>query len=311
MKKQVTKILVSALIAALPAIAMAAEGQAWRLGLGVSWRDFDGVSIDPGAIGDSDNTLPANGPIGLQGYYNGQFPAYGGPAMRVAVDYATFNGGDEDFGDTDGFSPVLTFELPLWYPSECIEVGIVSNFQFWMLDTDVSASATSADSGPFTTRYEERTTAPGFILTSLPTIEGPGLHAGTTLTGEAELEYDLYELDLGVKASWILGSRLSVHAALGPTLNYSDIEYQASYTATWTPLLGTADPGMDTDAFEDDDSEFSVGAYAAIGAQFNLTDRLALALEGRYDWVSSSAEIEGVDVDLDSLSGLLKLIYEF
>ena len=307
MKKQVTKILVSALIAVLPAIAMAAEGQAWRLGLGVSWRDFDGITIHPGAIGDSDNTNPAAGPIGLQGYYNGQFPAYGG---AVSVDYATFKGGDENFGNSDGFSPVLTFELPLWYPSECVEVGLVSNFQFWMLETDASASATSAAPGAFTTSFENRVAAPGFFL-SPSTGGGAGLHAGTTLTGQADLKYDLYELDLGVKASWILGSRFSLHAALGPTLNYSDAEYKASYTATWTPLLGTADPGTNTDTFKGDDTGFSVGAYAALGAQFNLTDRLALGAEGRYDWVSSPAEVQGVDVDLDGFSALLKLIYEF
>ncbi|OPZ26995.1 MAG: hypothetical protein BWZ02_01809 [Lentisphaerae bacterium ADurb.BinA184] len=306
MKKHLAKFLAVSVLS-IVSVAWAAEGQAWRLGLGVSYRDFDDISIEATAIGDSDNTDPAAGPIGLQGYENGEFPAYVG---ALSVDYAQFLGGDADSDTIDQFSPVLTFEMPFWYPSECVEVGFVSNFQFWMLDADADVAASAVNPGPFATWFEDRTAAPGFII-SPATGGGAGLLPGTTLTGTGDIEFDLYELDLGVKVAWILGSRFSVHAAAGPTINYSEVEYEASYTATWTPLLGTADPGTDTDSFEDDDDKFSIGAYAAVGVGFNLTDRLSLAVEGRYDWLSDVAELDGIEVDLDSFSGLIKLLYMF
>ena len=79
----------------------------------------------------------------------------------------------------------------------------------------------------------------------------------------------------------------------------------------WPAIPLTPDTGRDTVNNDDDELEFQIGGYLSLGALLDVTDRVSLAAEGRYDVVFDEAETDHASVDLDGFSGQLKILFSF
>jgi len=305
-----------AVLAAMPLLTVAQES-GWRMGVGASYRDFGDVDFESFTSPNYDNTDPAAGPLGLQGYTIGGLVAAGVviPDFPTEVpfnaDHASFVGGDGSVGSSDSWAPVITFEqVP--NAEDGIAVTLVSNLQFYQVDVDTDNDPAALDIH----NYQHKATRIGTVPTIAPNPssgENAGPSTGTNVTVESDFEMDLFVIDVGLKASMDVCSGFSIYGAVGPTLNIADIETAQSLEATFFgPANLPGNPGNMRAEEDDDELDFAIGGYISLGGVIQIDERWAIGAEARYDALfGSDPGTSQAEIELDGLSGQLKVLFSF
>ena len=305
-------------LAAIPYVVQAQES--WKLTLGASYRDFDDVSFKATPLMNFGNRVPADGPLGLQGYTDADFAGITVSIPSFPVDYTTYNGGNEDLDGSDSWSPVIGLERTFQTEGRWT-FSWVGNAQYYQMDVTGSDSGNAADAGAFDAfhNFYSVPLVPG-TTPAIPPVPNnltpvPGFSGGTMVTVENDMDMDLVVLDVGLKTGYEATHSITAFFELGPTLSYSDLQTSRSVTATWTPIppaTGATDPGLAVQNSDDDESKLMLGGFISLGGDLKLTERLSASAKARYDVVfADDPTTDHASVDLDGLSGQLLIIYAF
>jgi len=283
----------------------------WRLSLGTSYRDFDRIDFKPFPLRNFSHVDPAAGAVGIQGYVNATFQD-GSPNVPAAftADRVQFPGLDSS---AESWAPALGVEKTLCTRGSFV-FGFVGNLQYHRVKADDSAGATQAAPGEFAAWNQNYNVLAGIIILPPP---GPyytnvGLvDARTSLMVENELELDLYVLDLGLKAAYWPKPAFNFYGAAGPSLTLSDLETEQVESGSWFPIPSTNDGGAYRESRSDSELKLILGGYVALGTEYRITECLGIAAEYRYDLTAEDAETAHAELDLESGSGQVRLIYSF
>ena len=252
-------------------------------------------------FGNQDATL---GPLGLQGYTNTNT---GGFTGALTVDHARYTGGDAEIDGADkvGVAAVAVRPLGLW---EGVRINLMLGAQLFRTDLDDIAAAADFE----TFNYNHVVLGGVFSDPQAlvpPVAPNPGLQAGTSVWVRNDFDMNLLVLDLGLQAACNL-QRASCYVAAGPSLTLADVNTARTESATWN-TFGLPNPGAYTREQSEDDLDLLIGGYVAVGAGFELGERLGLVAEARYDLVHDEAGTSQANLDLDGASGQIRITYEF
>jgi len=124
-------------------------------------------------------------------------------------------------------------------------------------------------------------------------------------SGRAKFSADLFVLDLGLKGDYSLCEDVSIFAAVGPTLTYArmDSSTYSTFSSNGVKLASSK--------CVDDKDKCRFGYYVSGGAQYDFCENWALSAELRWDDAFGKLETKVAEQRLDSLGGVLKVIYNF
>lgn len=294
-QKVVTVALTGAVLASGALYGQEGGGDGWKLSLSYVYRTFGDVDFKgfdmPGYVTGQDPTGQPAGPLGPMylGDPNQNLPPVGGTNYAVLHRNLDFRGADHDLDAANGFE--LTAATP---------VGIRDR----LFDLELSLVAVTNDASQTVSDVPvDRQLFNDALGTWVP--------GGTTSnpTTFAILDYDL---DMTVLTHAVgVGTTYHcqdwyVRGAVGPTLTV--VDYDA--TRDISVEDSAAGPLPATDAEHDGEMEFKLGAYARVGAGYNVTDGLSLEIGARYDYIQE-VDSKFMDLDLSGLSGNLSLIFMF
>ena len=271
--------------------------------LGVSYRDFDAVSFKGGEFPNWGTQFNPGGPYGIQ---NATVLPLGVPF--VILDYVRYNGSAEDVDSGSKMAPVIGFRYDLAQMGK-MRLALVGNFQYYNVDFEANASGASGAAGAFThEQYQHGLKLDGTLL---PGVGIVGVRPGTTFSVTNQFDMDLYVLDLGLEARTTM-DRFNVTLALGPSLTIANTETSQSQQASWTAQAPALAGGTYASAAaSDSNTDFLLGAYAALGVTYDITQSWSIGLEYRYDYVSDNAGTSQAELDLSGSSGIIRLGYKF
>lgn len=305
------KVLFGIALAGLVGVAGAQE---WKLGLGVSYRQFDDVEF---------SSLPVRnfGEIrlilrdGAALDYNaqnlnaviGDLPGQTG-GINVIEDILVTNGYfgvDEGTSSSDGWAPVLTAEY-LFMTRERLTLSAVANFQYYTMDVGGTSSLGLSN---------EATLNQYFVVAGsvspLPTGGGaPYGSVQTTGYVSNEFSMDLYTFDLGLKLGYSFDCAIDLFAAVGPSISLVDIDSEITESATYS-APGNPGGNFYSQSQSDGGTDVLFGIYGAIGGQYWLNEQVGIVLEARYDEVFDKADTDFAELDLSGFSGMAKVIFRF
>jgi opacity protein-like surface antigen len=278
----------------------------WTLRLGMSYREFDDVSFSDSVFRNWGQANGA-GPWGVQNILTAPGNPIGDP---VILDEVMGGGGSQEMDNDSRFAPILGLRYDL-YQTGRIQLAVVGNFQYFRIGADGDASGSASAPGDFTdNQYQHYVLDLAGTLTPGAPLIGPAL-PGTAFAVHNQFDMDLYVLDIGLEARTELGCFVNVFLALGPTLTFADADSSQSQEASWQ----AQGPGLPAGSYEqesgDSSSDFLLGAYAALGLSFDLTESWSLAMECRYDYVHGDAGTDQAEVDLSGYGGAVFLQYRF
>ena len=304
MKTWLSKMAMAAVV--LAGTAGAGESP-WSLRLGVSYREFDDVSFSGGEFRNWGQSGGA-GPYGVQ---NITTALGAGFLDGIVLDEVSGGGGSGEIDTDNKFGPIIGLRYDLQQTGR-VRLAIVGNFQYYRMDVGSDASGSTTDPGSFTVnQYVHTVVNPltGAMTPGAPLV-GPAL-AGTTFALRNQFDMDLYVLDLGLEARTDLGCFVNLFVACGPSLTFADAESSQSQEAAWLAQGPGLAAGSYTEESSDSGSDLLLGAYAAVGVSFDLTESWSLALEARYDYVDGDAGTDQAEVDLSGYGAIVSLSYQF
>jgi len=318
------------------AVAAAAHAQQWTMSLGANYRSFDDIDMHQLQFANPHNQYDE--------YVNGAL-LYSGAGAVIGVvveselnqfDPPGFQAGEGDDaaenivnldgiafrGDTEGDSgggvvveairplaretsvPMsLVLSLTTASLSTCsLQPGVVLSDAYQINDsvfagiwTEPSPLATlgAPDSGQYIG-------PPGQVQAS-----GAGT-ASTYGSLDYDIDMDALTLGAGVSGKFCIGS-LNVLVGAGPTLTIADIDVEADEVVRWN----ADDSLVYSRRHSDSSTQVRLGAYANIGLQIAITERLGVAAEYRYDCAVKDVTTGLADVDLSGGSGQIKVTYSF
>ncbi len=291
-----------------------ASAQEWKLGLGVSYRQFDDVEFNGAAVRNF-NELRLLLRAGAALDYNpanlaavvGDLPG-GNGAINVVEGVTvttSYFGADEGVSSCDQWSPVLTAEY-LFMTRDRLSLSAVVNFQYFHVGVGGMSNLGVSNTATLNQYF-----VAGGNVSPLPL--GAGVPYGDIATsGYASNSFsmDLYALDLGLKLAYSFDFALDLFVAAGPSFNLVDVD---SKTSEWATYSAPGNPGGTFYSQERSDGGTDVlfGVYAAIGAQYWFNERWGVALEARYDEVFDKVDTDLAELDLSGFSGLGKIIFRF
>jgi hypothetical protein len=264
----------------------------WRLSIGMSYRDFDApdfkkvslpadLSFVPFGGGSSLSyselaSTVAAGPVGVQRF----------TASRSLVSY----GAAASYTAMEGFAPVIGAALDIWQ-EDALTLSLAGNFQFFSMNSAANESALEQSKVIRTVNFGSVAAVPteDDIISDRTDAWIDGVSGG----GKKKFAMDLYVFDFGLSLNYVAAENLQVFVAAGPTLSIADMESSNG--------LGKSK----------NEVEFEYGVYASCGGTYWFTERFGLCAELRYDNCFGTVGTRFVKQDLDSTSGLLKLVVNF
>jgi hypothetical protein len=316
-----TSKLTKAMAVCLLAATVLASADEWQLSLGASYRTFDDVDFKPFALSssggqfvngywtsDSDYLVMSDAQIDPTGWVEVEEDLY---RRKVTFDAISYAGGSDDMDDSYGAVLALTKQLSTTESGWVISAKIsLAGFT-----TDMSGTA-SADALSTSTYFGffQLPVNPGNSIPSAPVMggSGPALtepvydsqeQATTAAMVGMDIDLNLYVLSLGLVAARQFGP-LSLSLEAGPSLNVADFDTSVSQTVTW-------DGGGYSSTAHDDVVDVLFGAYAAGGVAWQLTERVGVSVEARWDEVFSDVETDLAEMDLSGLSFSAMLGFSF
>jgi len=194
------------------------------------------------------------------------------------------------------------------------------DYGVWSLDLSMSwtksdLSENSNFSG--TPAYRESDGLLGFLGNGTPngaTAVGPNdvpvaVVDGVDVTGNLDYDMDIavYTFGLGVGLSHEVGI-CALKLSAGPTATLVDYSIDVTQSATWNDD-GTAVYASQKSS--DDDLVLDAGAYVGLTLGVGVTEAIGVAVGVRYDHSFTHVGTDFGDIELQGLSGELKLTYSF
>lgn len=313
-----SKWMPCALLSGLVALPLTVTAGDWRVSLGGSYRGFDSVDFSATALRNYGDTNRPLGPLGMQERDpQTLFPGAPPPnLLPIPADFARFTGSSESVSSSDGFAPVVGFELALPAAgTERLCLSLVGSFQYYNVEVSENNTGSWASAGSFDAYHHKYgwLAAGGGVFTP-PGLRTPGLSTGTSVFLRNEFDMDLFVLDLGIKAACKIGDKvpIEIYVALGPSLSIADVDTAQTENATWNPVANSTDPGANVPQTRTDSNvDLQPGLYGVVGVSWKFTSHMGLAAEYRYDQVFGDVGTDQGELDLSGSSGQIKLFYEF
>jgi len=305
------------LMAVAPLLACAEGG--WRLTLGVSYRDFDNVDFKAFELRNygKDDTAGGN-QLGIQAYDNAVLTGLNGPGVYfVWMDHVRYTGASEEGSPSSAWGPVIGVEKSM-KGLDSIQLDFVANLQYHRAMAERRDDGFAASLGRFTAYSNQHlvgVTGAGVVTIATPPAAQNNnvMNSAVQVTVENNFEMDLIVLDLGVKASLCTELPVKLYLAGGPTVALSSLETSQYQSADWRANLVrlTNDTGAYSYSRSDAQTRLILGLYGALGAEYQINERLGIAAEYRYDLTEDDPETSHAVIDLESGSGQVKLVYSF
>ena len=275
-----------------------------HLGVGVGYRNFHSVRLkgisqnsftgiwttDPRTMAvynaDSVHNVVANNPTGTVAGY---MPA----TANITVSSGYNLGGHGSWGNMESMAPVLSLDADI-YQNDSWTLSVISNLQFYNMDTATAASGRSISEKTYHTKVYwtdaynwgqivRASSEPGYYVTETNYL---------TATGRTKFDMQMWEIDLGLKLGYTLASGLDFYLAAGPSLTYADMESSSG-------------------GLHDNDLDYIFGVYAAIGSSYWFNESYGISFDVRYDEAFKHADTKFANMNLDSWSAVLKFLIQF
>lgn len=295
-----------ALLMAGVALAAQSAETAWRVHLGLAYRDVGDIEVDGLRLRNYGSMFTEGGPFGIQNYSVL-------PGLRdgsgVTADQVRFRGDSE--GADGAWSPVLGVQRELWREG-ALSLSVTASLAFYGFEGETGARGTAGAPGRFRASHYnylvggETVLAPPINDSPLPGFS-PGTSAAVRLR---EFRLDVWVVDVGLRGQYDLG-RFYVMAGAGPALHWAQSESKVVESGSWNAIPGTGDPGSYRLSRSESDSDLALGVYGSLGAGFQVTDSLAVELEYRRDEVGSAVGTSQARLDLSGDTGILRLVFWF
>ena len=274
-----------------------------HLGVGVGYRNFHSVRLK----GASQNSF-----VGIWTTNSGGMAAYNSDSVRNIVSGNATNvgtympasanitvsngynlGGHGSWGVMESMAPVVSLDMDI-YQNDSLTLSVVSNLQYYNMDTASSAKGGSIGETTYHTKvYWTDSNNWGQIVRA---DKDPDYSVTSTgyLTGTGRTKFDLQmlEIDLGLKLGYTLTNGLDLYAAAGPSLSYADMESSSG-------------------GRHDNDLDYIFGLYAAIGSSYWFNESYGLSFDIRYDEAFKHADTKYANLNLDAWSAILKFLVQF
>ena len=259
---------------------------------GVSQNSFKGIwTTDPRSMVEYNsesvrNVVSANSTGSVVGQYL--------PATANITESSGYNlGGHGSWGVMESMAPVVSLGADI-YQNDSWTLGIISNLQYFNMDTASSAKGSSiSETTAHTKVYWMGPSNYGEILraSSEPDYSIVDTHY-LTATGRTKFDMQMLEIDLGLKLGYTLTNGLDLYAAAGPSLSYADMESSSG-------------------GRHDNDLDYIFGFYASVGSSFWFNESYGLSFDIRYDEAFKHADTKYANLNLDSWSAMLKFLIQF
>jgi opacity protein-like surface antigen len=293
-------------LAATGAVALCGAENAWRLQLGVSYRDFGDVELDSYRLRNYGSMAAEGGPFGIQGYSVL-------PGLRdgsgVTADQVSFRGEGESADEA--WSPVVGVQRELWRRGS-LSLSLTGSLAYYRTGGELGSRGSAASPGRFRASHfnylvaGEQVLAPPINDEPLPGFS-PGTSAAVRLD---EFRLDLLVLDVGLRGQYEW-DRFYLTLGLGPAFYWADAESEVVESGAWNAIPGTGDPGSYRLARSDSDSDVAVGVYASLGAGVQLSERIAVEVEYRRDEVGGGVGTSQAELELSGQTGMVKVVIGF
>ena len=244
----------------------------------------------------------------------------------MPIDYISYPGNDDyDVDSTPGIN--LQVARPMWYREDWT-VSFVTGLQSYSPSDSTIESGSMVAPGKFVAEQYLHTVvdtdddAFGTIFAAVnpasqlmdPTVDN------TTFSMRNESDLQLMTLDLGLRASY-RSNRMTLDVAAGPTVSVWNLDSDQSWRAVWgdiasSNLIVAPGPppvehyrtapvvipaGEYRETRSDSSSGVTVGTYISGGMSYDLTPRLGIATNLRYDLVGETASTDFAILNLDGL----------
>ncbi len=283
---------------------LAVMGQDWELSIGPSYRTFGDIDFDSyefnnpnhaDYIDADESTSPnlltydsANGPYILDVSNS-----------EASVRNVTFTGDNADLDGAPGFVLGANRKVAEGWTLDLSLTGVFADQdETFTGSTNVDVTSYALDPNNITPTAA-RWVAKGISPTTTPAQIDTALNFDTTV--------NLYTVGLGVASEDVFGA-WTIRIGAGPTLSLADYDMSRTETLSWA----SSGQNVYSSQTEDDDGlEVHAGGYANVGVEYNFSERMGLALNGRYDWIPSDMETDFGEVDLSGFSGQLRFTYKY
>lgn len=286
-------------------LSVVAGESPWRASIGVTYRHFGDVEVDSVGLRNHDRMMTPGGPFGIQGYSTLPGLADG---SGVTADQVRFHGYDDSVGWE--FAPTVGIARELWRDGG-LSLSLTASFSFFSIGVDMGTAGRS-NSRRFSASHYNYLVVGGTVLAP-PINDVPlaGFSPGTSATFRlSNFDLDLYVVDVGLRGR-LQRDRFYLTAAAGPVFYLADAESRIVEGGSWNAIPGTGDTGGYTKKADDSDLDTEFGIFGSIGAGVDLTERLAVEFELRWDEAFGKVGTSQAVVDLDGVSGILKLVIGF
>jgi hypothetical protein len=274
-----------------------------HLGVGVGYRNFHSVRLK-GASQNSfvgiwttnPNNMAAVNSDSVHNIVSGNATnvgTYMPASANITVSEGYNLGGHGSWGVMESMAPVISLDMDI-YQNDSLTLSVVSNLQYYNMDTASSAKGGSIGETTYHTKvYWTDSNNWGQIVRA---DKDPDYSVTSTgyLTGTGRTKFDLQmlEIDLGLKLGYTLTNGLDLYAAAGPSLSYADMESSSG-------------------GRHDNDLDYIFGLYAAIGSSYWFNESYGLSFDIRYDEAFKHADTKYANLNLDAWSAILKFLVQF
>ncbi len=259
---------------------------------GISQNSFTGIwTTDPTTMVEYNSTNVRNivsaNPLG---------PNVVGTYMPVTANITSSAGyslgGHGDWGNWESMAPVVSLGIDI-YQNNSWTLGVISNLQYYNMDTASSAKGSSISETTTHTRVYWTNASWGEIVraSSEPGYSVTNTNYLTT-TGRTKFDLQMLEIDLGLKLDYTLTNGLDFYVAAGPSLSYADMESSSG-------------------GRHDNDLDYIFGVYASVGTSYWFNESYGLSFDIRYDEAFKHADTKYANLNLDSWSAVLKFLIQF
>jgi hypothetical protein len=132
---------------------------------------------------------------------------------------------------------------------------------------------------------------------------------GAMMAAQVDYNLDLsaYTFGVGLNSKLNVSKMFDLVFSIGPTLTYVKSDMSRTEKATYNAGANT----LYRKTENADRSDVHFGAYGSAGLSFQFSQALAVEAGARYDWVADEYDAGLAEVELDGVSGEVKMIFSF
>ena len=289
---------------------------AWTVSGGLIYRNFKDTNLKVKSAGNFENYVVYGGGIyeptqanlqaALKELNGGVLPA--NPQAIAGLNFASYNGGSGsgkgDLDSGDKFGPAISGETNLFAQEE-LSLNLIAGLSYFHIGTSGNGGGSNYEGNLYSlhavwTGNEVVPNYGGAVSAPTTNIAGADYAARTKFTAE------LYVLDLGLKLGYNVIDDLSVFLAAGPTLSLADMDSKSV-----SGVFGADGAALSGGRYSDSKWQTRLGYYVSGGAKYNFNENWGLSAELRYDDTFGDIGTKLATQRLETIGGVLKVVYNF